>query len=546
MKEKVRAIAYIKPESIIVSRYNAKENIMTISSQTRAAYAVLTGFFLPLLAAPASAALNYTTVFEVRASATSPQNGGGFDPTLGGVDYTQQPNPQAVLDGAAITATTGGPSATLTLSGYTVANGDIGNCINITGGANVTPGVYQITGVSTAANTWTLDRAAAIGAASGVTGRFGGAIPHPALFSAIVATPGAGSPGMTCYIKNEGANGSPTVYSMGTVFNVNGGIIAFPAVGQLYFTQAGVGAQGTSLIGYRTTRTTAAQDAEKPILRQLNDTYSLFVLNNSAALTVRNLRFEGSSNPAQLSNSAYSGQGTSGRFDACEFVGFGGSVNTSFYWAAFSFRDCLFDRINLSNTPNSGVIGGAGPLVERCTFTRWNGVAIQTLLGGTIRQCFFIAPLDVNAIGVKTSSNSVHLVRIERCIFDNLHIGVFDLSNMTWVVLHISDNIFSKSDSGILKYAGAGQATPSSAIRAEYNAFYQVGTPYSGSTNPMVSPVFPTANPFLTSSNANPFLRVYKLNNLANGGNVCKRVTYAGIIPGFTGLSVEPRNLGVY
>lgn len=91
-----------------------------------------------------------------------------------GTDYSQQNSPQGTFDGVTIAAHTSGITTTIILTGYTVASGDIGNGVNITGGTNFIAGFYFIQSVNVGLNTWTLDRNATSGAGTGMTGRMGG------------------------------------------------------------------------------------------------------------------------------------------------------------------------------------------------------------------------------------------------------------------------------------------------------------------------------------------------------------------------------------
>lgn len=120
-------------------------------------------------------ALSGSTVFEVETGGAD-TNGGGFVTGSGGTDWSQQSAAHVTFNGTSITATTAGTGATITLSGYTVLAGDVGNLLNISGGVNFTVGVYQIVSVSAGVGgTWTLDRNATTGAGTAMTGAMGGA-----------------------------------------------------------------------------------------------------------------------------------------------------------------------------------------------------------------------------------------------------------------------------------------------------------------------------------------------------------------------------------
>jgi len=119
-------------------------------------------------------ALSATITWEVRGGGNA-DNGSGFNTGSAGTDRTQSDSPHVTFNGGAITATTSGASATITVSGYTVIAGDVGNVVKITGGTSFTTGYYEITSVNTGTSQWTFDRTCSSGAASGMTGRMGGA-----------------------------------------------------------------------------------------------------------------------------------------------------------------------------------------------------------------------------------------------------------------------------------------------------------------------------------------------------------------------------------
>lgn len=118
-------------------------------------------------------ALSSAITWEVRGGGHA-DNGSGFKTGSGGTDRTQSDSPHVTFNGATITATTVGASATITVSGYTVIAGDVGNVVKITGGTNFITGYYEITSVNTGSSTWTFDRTCTSGNGSGMTGRMGG------------------------------------------------------------------------------------------------------------------------------------------------------------------------------------------------------------------------------------------------------------------------------------------------------------------------------------------------------------------------------------
>lgn len=123
-------------------------------------------------------AISGTQVWNVQPGTGSDNNGGGFDPgvTSPGTDYSQASSPHVVFDGVTIAAHAAGATATIIVTGYTVATTDVGNTVQITGGSAFLTGFYTITAASVGSVTWTLDRTCTSGAASGMTGNMGGTL----------------------------------------------------------------------------------------------------------------------------------------------------------------------------------------------------------------------------------------------------------------------------------------------------------------------------------------------------------------------------------
>jgi hypothetical protein len=139
-------------------------------------------------------ALSSTTVWEVEVEG-SDLNGGGFDSAYIGIgtDYSQQGSPQVIIDGATITATVNSTTTKWDIVGYITADTDIGNIVQISGGA-MTAGFYRITG-QTGGNQWTVDRAAGTVGQAGI-GRMGGAFGSPGMGTSQLL-----NNGMKCWIK---------------------------------------------------------------------------------------------------------------------------------------------------------------------------------------------------------------------------------------------------------------------------------------------------------------------------------------------------------
>lgn len=183
-----------------------------------------------------------TVVFEVRVTG-SDGNGGGYDPALAGTDRSQQNAAQVAIDNSTIVCTTPAANSNVLtfVSGYTPSAADLGNCVQIAGGTNVNPGVYEITAQTS--TTWTLSGATNLTTATAgglaITGAMGGAFASPAIASKYAAA------GNTVFVKYNA-----TAYPVSNTANVAGG--KFVALVNL------------TLVGYDVTRTTANSDANRP------------------------------------------------------------------------------------------------------------------------------------------------------------------------------------------------------------------------------------------------------------------------------------------
>lgn len=134
--------------------------------------------FAILTAAQCLAAIPATSVFEVQTGGND-LNGGAFDSAEGGIDRSDtETSPHVTIDGATITAVVHTSTEQLTITGYTVDDGDdSGNFVRISGGT-ANAGLYKIESADEPNNRWILDRSAGT-AAQTATGRMGGCLATP-------------------------------------------------------------------------------------------------------------------------------------------------------------------------------------------------------------------------------------------------------------------------------------------------------------------------------------------------------------------------------
>lgn len=193
-------------------------------------------------------AMAANTVWEVRATGND-LNGGGFVQLGSGQDYSQSDTPTASASDLFVHATVNTRVAPAT--GYTPITLDVGNVINISGGAGWTPGFYQI--VSITSGMWDLDRSPAATNTTGGVFRLGGAVASPGYL--IGTNKFAAS--NTMFIKS----GTYNITSNST--GVSGGRVGV--------VPAGASASARSMIiGYNTTRTVGNNDASRPTMLMAN------------------------------------------------------------------------------------------------------------------------------------------------------------------------------------------------------------------------------------------------------------------------------------
>lgn len=210
-------------------------------------------------------AISAGTVFEVRHGG-SDTNGGGFDPTTGGTDYTLQDAAQIAVTDAVANGTTTITSAT---AGFTTAH--VGNLIYLSGGTGVLTGTWRQVASRTDASTIVVD--ATVAAGTGITLNLGGAFATPGQAAALMV--GGGN---IIYIKY-----SATPYSISSSNNVAGGRLSLPV---------GVSSKFSHVIGYDTNRTLWNTDANRPILNVAAASTTVITPSNYAL--VRNISFTNS------------------------------------------------------------------------------------------------------------------------------------------------------------------------------------------------------------------------------------------------------------
>lgn len=431
-------------------------------------------------------------------------NGGGYKAGAGGTDRSQSTSPHVTFDGATITATSDAAGTVLTISGYTVLAGDVGNVLQISGGTNYTTGFYEITSVNTGANTWTLDRDSTSGdPASALTGRMGGCLAAASTVSGAVAVAGN-----TIWIKA----GTYTLTSTWTFGPTSKGDTTGGRI---------------KVYGYNSTH---GDFAGRPTITSATNSVALFTLNDADFYTFRHIQFTHTA-------------GTRG-------VAILGSTSIS---TPVNIVDCIFDGC-LSITSGSLL---SGLTVVACEAKNCTSTTVVFSAGGALRLegCYIH---DNEGDAVRTTNGTTTLVQVLDTILYNNQIGINDTNaganNCTVQV--INSTIHSNDGDGIAATAkttglltlelcnniifghsgGWGVNLPDGAtkqdagvIRNRHNAY---GSNASGDLNGLsagINDVALSGDPCTNAASGD-----FSLDNTASEGAACRAAGFPGAFIGGT------------
>lgn len=180
-------------------------------------------------------AVSSACIYEVQTTGSDTTSSGGFVAGASGTDYSYA---SQQTFGASDLVVDASVNTKVTAASHNFVAADVGNIIQITGGAGWTVGFYEI--VSCASNAATLDRSPAATSTTGGVWAEGGALASLGKAGFATATANGGAAGQDIYQKS----GSYTVTS--ATVNIAAGCLTLIA---------GASASNTSrLIGYQTTR----------------------------------------------------------------------------------------------------------------------------------------------------------------------------------------------------------------------------------------------------------------------------------------------------
>lgn len=455
-----------------------------------------------LLASFAFAALptGNTMVWEVRPTAGSDSNGGGFVTGAGGTDFSQQNSAQYTF--GTLATTNGSTACGITDANHGFGPTDVGNIMQINSGTNWTPGFYEI--ISTFAGSATLDRpCASTATASSGTYHVGGA------FATISQGNIVDTAGNIIWVKASGT------LSVSTALQVTGVHTSLP----------------TQFLGYTSTR----GDNGRVTWTMTANSTDIIIAEGSQGYTFKNFNFTTSAGTvaAGVEASASNGNVPSGTwwFDNCKWTGFTDAV------LGFWNSNQSFSNITISNseitTSTSHAVYNTGATVLLGDYIHDNtGDGFRYAAGASNARGPTIAAYSIfynnggngltNPIGTLASGNNqdpfIWFILINNDISNNTGDGV----NVTGGAQSIQawNNIITSNGGYGINFTSSNAAQMNAVLN---NAFYS-NTSGSYVNVFTVGDVILTGVPY-TSAGSN-----FTLNSTSGAGAACKNAGFPGVL----------------
>jgi hypothetical protein len=435
-----------------------------------------------------------TTQWDVRTTG-SDSNGGGFDPTLTGTDYSQQDTAQVAYTDLVIDGTT---NTKCTSSAHAFSSAHVGNIINITSGSGFT--VQRVQVLSVSGSTATCDKSLGTLSSTGGNGNLGGSL-------------------LTISTAGSAAAQFNKIHVKAGTYTVTAAINPTNAV---------------DIIGYQTTHN---DGGTKPLLTTSTNSIDLLKISVGGAANwnaLRNMSLSSTAGtPGQGLNGNTAFNGTNIVVDGCSFAGFSYGIQCDAGVSGY------FQRLVVNNTEISGcTVAGIDNTNSGLVFILQN-----SYLHG-----------NANACHMGSGSNSMCVV--ERCIFASnsgyaikIESGYCSVRNTT--VYGTTGTGTSHNGSGIwingslvtsgifegnISYGNASVGfgvTSGVTLQEQSNRSNAYGSNTGGNTDSLFAvsstDVTLTANPFTNTSTGD-----YSLNSTAGGGAACKGAGFPGVFPGAT------------
>lgn len=423
-----------------------------------------------------------TVAWEVRTTG-SDANGGGFNIASAGTDYSQANAAHVVFNGLTISGTATGTAITIT--GYVVSAGDVGNILHISGGINFVTGYYQINAVTVATNRWTVDRNPTSGVATGMTGAMGGGfLTIPTAFAAIATTD------QTIYVQSGSYS---SVVSLTTASRTGG-------------------KDQNKLVGYVTNHATPATDASRPTISTASNAIAGLVVVGSGGWLVQNLIFTNAANGT--SGIDLTSNNNSSIFN-CKVSGFGTGIAGS-----------TSHSITNSEVTGSTIVGisATNIVIIGCWIHDMACTGISVITNDiTIGNCLISNCSGGTSDGILDSASGVTVfgTTIYKCGRDGIRLT----GNISLAPSVIYNTILANNAGFGINVTVAQSYSTASTI--DYNGYYSNASGDRSNLSASPHDVPMTQSPF-TAPGSNDF----SLNTVLNGGASLRNAGFPGTLPG--------------
>jgi hypothetical protein len=437
-------------------------------------------------------AFTATLEFDVRTTG-SDANGGGFDPTTAGTDYSQQDSAQVAYTDLVIDATT---NTKCTSAAHPFTSAHVGNLVNVTGGTGFT--VQRVQVISVASGVATMDKSLGTLSSIGGTGNLGGGLLTLAKAASLAINDN------TIHVKSG-------TYTVTTAVN--------PTTRSVWW-------------GYNSTH---RDGGTKPLITTSTNSTRLFSLSSTVGFI--NISFSNTASTRFTGIASAMGVGGGSVFVIdCVFDGHTYAVdggNGSGDAGSQVFSHMFLSGVEVKNCTVGGVFNFFETYVTSCYMHGNTGTAI-TLRGNGANSFLYVygSIIVSNTKGIASIFGSDNVRVIQSTIANNTGDGI------NFTAAGTSDlNLFTIENSIIYGNGGWGinlNAKPI-AINAAISRNNAFGSNSSGDRNNLASgynEVSLSANPFTNSGSGD-----YSLNTTAGGGAACKAAGFPGTFPGGTSVS---------
>lgn len=437
-------------------------------------------------------ALSATTQFEVRTTG-SDSNGGGFDTSSSGTDFSQQDSPQIAYTDLVINATT---NTKCTSAGNPFTSAHVGNIINITGGTGFT--VQRVQVASVAAGVATCDKSLGTLSSTGGVGNLGGGM------LTIQAALNASASNNTIWIKSgtytlttglvKGTGGSTTMF-LGGYASTHGDFGTAPLI------------------------TTATNSTILISGNWTSGSNNMAIVNLSLSSTA-SVKADGIDVGGNFVNYV--------AVDRCIIDGVNYGVGCAAGIAGSTPAELTVRGCEIKNCVNSGVVSAAKMWVIDCYIHNNTGFGIRSAVtSASVTVIGNIIANNAGGAGLLLAGSEANVVVMDNTFVGTTGRGLGGPSLSTFVLI-LENNIFYGNSTYGAEPSTANYA-PTIPVSNLNNAYGANTTAARHNLAVGTNDVTLTANPFTNSSAGD-----YSLNTTSGGGAACRLAGFPGVFAGGT------------